>query len=242
MGLDLVSGAPSRQQRAPARRRRIKRAGPDQLLLPPRAARRRRRAGDRGPARPARERREPALSRSGVRAGRVDRGRQQPVAGAGRVPRGVRQGVRQPGALGRADRQARRSAEEPHRVAQVGGRARRADEEADDVPGVRRRHRAAGDLLPDDLPRAADDRLHPQHGAGDPAADAHPDRGVGLLRRLLVGGPRRAVRRRCSAASSPAKTNPAVALRAGPLQDHAAAASGRSCARSSCRASPRASP
>ena len=34
----------------------------------------------------------------------------------------------------------------------------------------------AGHLLPHDLPRAADDRLHPQHGAGHPAADAHPDR------------------------------------------------------------------
>ena len=35
--------------------------------------------------------------------------------------------------------------------------------------------------------------VHPQHGPGDPAADAHPDRGVGVLRRLLVGGasPRR---------------------------------------------------
>ena len=62
-------------------------------------------------------------------------------------------------------------------------------------PRVRRRHRADRHLLPDDLPGAADDRLHPQHGAGDPAADAHPDGGVELLRRLLVGDPRRAVRR-----------------------------------------------
>src|SRR2546427_9514288 len=36
-------------------------------------------------------------------------------------------------------------------------------------------------------PRAADDRVHPQHGAGHPAADAHPDGGVRFFRELLVG-------------------------------------------------------
>ena len=48
-------------------------------------------------------------------------------------------------------------------------------------------------------------------GQDDPAADAHPDRGVGLLRRLLVGDPRRAVRRLGRRSSSRISANPAVA-------------------------------
>ena len=42
-------------------------------------------------------------------------------------------------------------------------------------------------ILSDDLPRAADGQPDQEHGADASAADAHPDRGLGLLRRLLVG-------------------------------------------------------
>ena len=47
-------------------------------------------------------------------------------------------------------------------------------------------------------------------GQADPAADAHPDRGVGLLRRLLVGRDRRAVRRLVRRCKLAIRTNPAV--------------------------------
>src|SRR5947199_181631 len=196
--------------------------GPDQLLLSPRAARQRRGAGHGGAGRPARERREPALPGGGVRDDRIDRRRSQPVASARRVPRGVWQGVREPRALRRADRKAARGAAQPLRVAEVGGRACGADKEAVDVPGVRRQRRAAGHLLPDGLPGAADDRVHPQHGAGHPAADAHPDGGVRLFRELLVGRRRRAVRRLVRPQACNAD-KPGRRVRRGPLQDHHAA-------------------
>src|SRR2546430_5252351 len=81
----------------------------------------------------------------------------------------------------------------------MGRRAGRAHEEAHPLPGFRRFDRDPGDFLPDDLPRAADGRLHQEHGAADPSADARLDRGLGVFRRLLVGSPgwpRDPVRRR----------------------------------------------
>ena len=65
-------------------------------------------------------------------------------------------------------------AREDDRDAQVAGRADGADEEARHVPGLRR-HRGHGrGVLPDDLRRAADERVPEEHGPGDAACTPGP--------------------------------------------------------------------
>ena len=98
----------------------------------------------RRPARPARRHREPALPRDAVLGAGRHRGRQDAVAGAGRIPQRLRRGVRQPGPGRRAIRPHDRGVREPGQRAQVAGRAGVADAQAADLSadgadrGVRR--------------------------------------------------------------------------------------------------------
>src|SRR6266571_2587150 len=110
----------------------------------------------------------------------------------------------------------------------MGRRAGGAHEEARPLPGVRRFDRDTGDFLPDDLPRAADGRLHQEHGAADPFADARPDRGLGVFRGLLVGSPGcprdPVLRRQAGGSGQPLGALPARSLQARPPgggRDHA---------------------
>src|SRR5438094_3804546 len=113
----------------------------------------------------------------------------------------------------------------------MGGRAVGAHEKARPLSRFRRFDRDNGDFLPDDLPRAADGRLHQEHGAADPSANARSDRGLGVFRRLLVGSPGRPCnpvhRRQAGGSGQPLGALPARSLQArppggvrDPAQDH----------------------
>ena len=123
-------------------------------------------ADPRRPHRPARQPVPSALPRSDRQHDRIDRGRPHLLAGDGRAPESLQQGLQQPDPGRREHRQPARGAEEPERIAEVGGRAGVPHQEAVHVPGLRRHGGARRHLLPDDLSGAADGRLHQEHGPG----------------------------------------------------------------------------